>query len=165
MRTNPFRSDELRGWLLGEVLLGAASAAGAISAVKLTVVHGQVVKLLAMDELPSGVAARLACFEPAHFRLHEAIRLLGLRRLDECVALLKALAVVIRSEGVVRSVEYQYVLRVAAELGLRPDDAIAIVGTPPRPITVRRPRQVSRTGLPAIPEVRELLVRTVAARA
>lgn len=144
MRWNQFDNDPDRASALGDLLLGAAFAGGPLTDAKLAVVLGQVAKVLATSELPPEVTAHLRRFDPERFDLARACRLLAPEGARDCVSLMKAVALVIQSDGFVSREARAFALRLATQLGMPLSAAIAIVGPPLRPITRPRPRPVTQ---------------------
>lgn len=144
MRWNQFDNDPDRASALGDILLGASFAGGPLTDAKLAVVLGQVAKVLGASELPAGVLDHLRRFDAERFDLARACRLLVLESGRDCVALMKAVALVLQSDGFVSRDARAFALRLATQLGMPLSAAIAIVGPPLRPITRPRPRPVTQ---------------------
>ena len=143
MRWNQFGDDIARATALGEVLLGAALAAGASCATKLASARGQVAKSLGTSTLPVEVSAHLRRFDPRRFDLGAACRVVALEGRDR-LDLMKAVSVVIRADGTVAPEERAYALRVATQLGLSWTEVLDLVGVPARATTNTQPRPVTR---------------------
>lgn len=143
MRWNQFEDDNARASALGDVLLGAALASGASSETKLASARGQVAKVLGTSTLPAEVASHLRRFDPRRFDLGAACRVIALDG-RERIELMKAVSVVIRSDGTVAPEERAYALRVATQLGLSWTEVIDLVGVPARASTHTQPRPVTR---------------------
>lgn len=144
MRWNQLAKDPVRASALGDLLLGAAYAAGPLTDAKLAVVLGQVAKALGASQLPSEVMDHLRRFDAAAFDAERACRALAQGGARDGLALMKAIALVIASEGYVPREARTYALRIAALLGMPLAVALGVVGPPARPITRPRPRPVTQ---------------------
>ena len=144
MRWNQFGNDPPRAMALGDLLLGAAHAAGLATDAKLVVARGQVVKAMGTSELPLDVAAHMEQFDPPRFDLNAAVRGLRLDGMRDRIAVIKGVSLVINGDGGVQAEERAYALRVATALGVAWNDVLDLIGMPSRPTTGPRPRPSPR---------------------
>jgi len=140
MRWNQFANAPEKAKALGEILLGATTAAAAPSDLKIAVVEGQVMKALGVTALPPEIAAHLTELDGVRFDLASACKRLAPDGSRERMSVMKAISLVINADGLVKSAERAYALRVATELGVPWNDVLDLIGMPQRPTTGPRPR-------------------------
>lgn len=144
MRWNQFGNAPERAKALGEILLGATTSGGIPSDMKVAVVEGQVMKALGVTALPPEIATHLSGLDAARFDLTSACKRLAPDGSRERMSVMKAISLVINADGVVKSAERAYALRVATELGVPWNDVLDLIGMPQRPTTHPRPRPALR---------------------